>query len=111
MDEDEFEYIVLINDEEQHSLWPSFKEIPLGWKQVGPTGTKAECLEYVEEAWPDITPLSVRKRMAEYKAQAEAKAKAEAEAHAGDVVDVETEAEVVVETETEEKDDAKATKH
>jgi hypothetical protein len=35
---------------------------PLGWRQVGPVGTKAECLAYVEEAWPDITPLSVRRR-------------------------------------------------
>jgi MbtH protein len=56
-------YIVLINSEEQHSLWPAHKAIPAGWRQVGPTGSKAECLEYVEKAWTDITPLSVRNRM------------------------------------------------
>ncbi len=55
-------YIVLINHEEQHSLWPAYKAIPGGWRQVGPRGSKAECLEYVEKVWTDITPLSVRKR-------------------------------------------------
>ena len=65
MDDDKFEYMVLVNDEEQHSLWPTFKEIPKGWRQVGPVGTKAECLAYVEEVWTDITPLSVRKQMEE----------------------------------------------
>ena len=53
-------YIVLINHEEQHSLWPVNKAIPAGWRQVGPCGAKAECLEYVEKAWTDITPLSAR---------------------------------------------------
>ncbi|WP_368669444.1 MbtH family protein [Roseibium sp. RKSG952] len=66
VDDDRFEYMVLINDEEQHSLWPTFKAIPSGWMQVGPVGSKKDCLAYVEKAWPDITPLSVRKRMAEY---------------------------------------------
>jgi MbtH protein len=69
---------VLVNDEEQHSLWPTFKEIPLGWRQVGPVGTKAECLAYVEEAWPDITPLSVRKALAEAKAKREQSGESEA---------------------------------
>jgi len=69
MDDDKFEYMVLVNDEEQHSLWPTFKEIPPGWKQVGPVGTKQECLDYVETAWPDITPLSVRKQMEAAKAE------------------------------------------
>ena len=63
--EDRFEYQVLVNHEEQYSLWPTFKEIPKGWRQVGPVGTKAECLAYVEEVWTDITPLSVRKQMEE----------------------------------------------
>jgi len=55
------EYMVLRNDEDQHSLWPSFKEIPAGWSQVGPVGTQEECQVYVDENWPDITPLSARK--------------------------------------------------
>jgi MbtH protein len=58
-------YTVLINDEEQYSLWLSHKEIPAGWKSVGITGTKAECMEYVDKVWTDITPLSVRKRLAQ----------------------------------------------
>ena len=57
-------FVVLINDEEQHSLWPAQKSIPAGWRIVGPRGSKAECLEYVERVWTDITPLTVRKRMA-----------------------------------------------
>ena len=58
-------YIVLINDEEQYSLWLSHKEIPAGWKSVGVSGTKTECMAYVDKVWTDITPLSVRKRMAQ----------------------------------------------
>lgn len=54
------EFIVLINDEEQHSLWPSAKEIPAGWTQVGPTGSWDECTAYVDENWTDIAPLSHR---------------------------------------------------
>ena len=66
MTEEDFEYQVLVNHEEQYSLWPTFRDIPNGWKQIGPIGTKQECLDYVNEVWADITPLSVRKRMAEY---------------------------------------------
>lgn len=58
--DDRFDYMVLKNDEDQHSLWPSFKEIPPGWVQVGPIGTKDECVAYVDENWTDITPLSQR---------------------------------------------------
>ena len=61
---DDGEYMVLVNDEEQHSLWPAFKPIPAGWRQVGPVGPKAQCLAYVEAAWPDISPRSVRERLA-----------------------------------------------
>lgn len=58
--DDRFDYMVLKNAEDQHSLWPSFKEIPPGWEQVGPIGTKDECVAYVDEHWTDITPLSQR---------------------------------------------------
>ncbi|MEM6846625.1 MAG: MbtH family protein [Pseudomonadota bacterium] len=71
MDDERYEFMVLVNDEEQHSLWPTFKDIPPGWRQVGPVGKKEVCLAYVEEAWPDITPLSVRKALAEAKARRE----------------------------------------
>jgi MbtH protein len=58
-------YTVLVNEEEQHSLWPSHKPIPAGWRSVGIHGPKADCLEYIERNWTDITPLSVRKRLAQ----------------------------------------------
>ncbi len=57
-------YIVLVNDEEQYSLWPDHKAIPAGWRSVEKRGTKVECLAFIEEVWHDITPLSVRRRLA-----------------------------------------------
>ncbi len=68
MDDERYEYMVLVNDEEQHSLWPTFKDIPPGWRQMGPVGKKEECLAYIEEVWTDITPLSVRKALAAVRA-------------------------------------------
>lgn len=59
--ETELEYIVLINDEEQYSLWPAAKHAPEGWSQTGPTGTKEECEAYVDENWTDMTPKSARR--------------------------------------------------
>jgi MbtH protein len=58
-------YTVVLNHEEQYSIWPGHKQIPAGWKAAGKEGTKTECLEYVEEVWTDMRPLSLRKRMAE----------------------------------------------
>ncbi|TVP72274.1 MAG: MbtH family protein [Rhodobacteraceae bacterium] len=54
------EFMVLINHEGQHSLWPTELEVPAGWTQVGPTGSEDVCLAYVTEHWTDITPLSAR---------------------------------------------------
>ena len=64
-DEDKTIYTVVVNHEEQYSIWPVGKEIPLGWKEVGKTGPKAECLERIKELWTDMRPLSVRRRMEE----------------------------------------------
>ncbi|MHC4618923.1 MAG: MbtH family protein [Planctomycetota bacterium] len=58
-------YKVVINHEEQYSIWPVGRENPLGWRSVGKSGTKAECLAYIEEVWTDMRPLSLRKRMQE----------------------------------------------
>lgn len=56
-------YHVLVNDEDQHSLWPSFAEIPDGWRSVlGPENRDA-CLSYVEEHWTDLRPKSLREQM------------------------------------------------
>ena len=57
-------YLVLVNEEEQYSLWPRSNAIPNGWKQVK-EGTKAECSAYVKEVWTDMRPLSLRKKMEE----------------------------------------------
>ncbi len=54
---------VVVNDEEQYSIWPVERENPAGWRDAGKTGTKQECLAYVEEVWTDMRPLSLRKQM------------------------------------------------
>jgi MbtH protein len=58
-------YKVVVNHEEQYSIWPGDRENPLGWKDAGKSGPKAECLAYVEEVWTDMRPLSLRKHMEE----------------------------------------------
>jgi MbtH protein len=64
-DEDTRTYQVVINHEEQYSIWFADKEIPPGWRPVGKGGPKAECLAYIEEVWTDMRPLSLRKSMQE----------------------------------------------
>lgn len=56
-------YKVLINHEEQYSLWPDYKAVPTGWREAGKQGTKADCLAYVEQVWTDMRPLSLRHTM------------------------------------------------
>ncbi len=58
-------YKVVINHEEQYSIWPADKENAPGWKDVGKQGTKQECLDYIKEVWTDMRPLSLRKKMEE----------------------------------------------
>jgi MbtH protein len=57
------EFIVLVNGEEQYSIWPSAKAVPLGWRQVGPKASKAECLAFVEQHWTDMRPKSLQDQM------------------------------------------------
>ena len=64
-DEDTTIYHVVVNHEEQYSIWPEYKEVPKGWKTVGRTGPKQECLDYIKDVWTDMRPLSLRKAMAE----------------------------------------------
>lgn len=61
--EDKTIYIVVVNHEEQYSIWPAYREKPAGWRDTGKSGLKHECLQYVEEVWTDMRPLSLRKRM------------------------------------------------
>ncbi len=56
-------YLVVVNAEEQYSIWPMDKAIPPGWSAVGKQGPKSECLHYIEEVWTDMRPLSLRRRM------------------------------------------------
>ena len=64
-EEDKTIYKVVVNHEEQYSIWPEDRDIPLGWREVGRSGPKAQCLEYIEEVWTDMRPLSLRKQMEE----------------------------------------------
>jgi MbtH protein len=61
--EDTTVYTVVVNHEEQYSIWPADRELPLGWNAAGKTGLKAECLEYIKEVWTDMRPLSLRQQM------------------------------------------------
>jgi uncharacterized protein YbdZ (MbtH family) len=63
--EDNTVYKVVVNHEEQYSIWPTYKEIPSGWNDAGKSGAKAECLSYIKEIWSDMRPLSLRKKMEE----------------------------------------------
>jgi MbtH protein len=58
--EDTTIYRVVVNGEEQYSIWPESRELPAGWKDGGKSGTKAECLAYIKEVWTDMRPLSLR---------------------------------------------------
>ena len=58
-------YKVVVNHEEQYSLWPVDRENALGWKDTGKQGSRNECLAYIKEVWTDMRPLSLRKKMEE----------------------------------------------
>ncbi len=53
-------YGVVVNHEEQYSIWPADRENPRGWKDAGKSGQKKDCLAYIEEVWTDMRPLSLR---------------------------------------------------
>lgn len=59
-------WCVVLNHEEQYSIWPAERDLPLGWREEGVRGTRAECLAHIEEVWTDMRPLSLRKQMAEF---------------------------------------------
>ena len=73
-DDEDGRFFVLVNDEDQHSLWPTFSEVPQGWRVVFGEDTRAACLEYVEKNWTDMRPRSLREAM-----EADAAARAGAE--------------------------------
>ena len=61
--EDTRQYNVVANHEDQYSIWFADREPPSGWRTVGKSGTKKECLDYVNELWTDMRPLSLRRKM------------------------------------------------
>ena len=63
--EDKTVYKVVVNHEEQYSIWPADRENPPGWRDAGKSGLKQECLDHIKEVWTDMRPLSLRKRMDE----------------------------------------------
>jgi MbtH protein len=65
--EDTTTYRVVVNHEEQYSIWPSEKKLPLGWTATGTTGSRTECLARIKEVWTDMRPLSLRLKMDQHK--------------------------------------------
>jgi MbtH protein len=59
----EQKYQVVMNHEEQYSIWPDDKSLPAGWREAGRRGTRDECLAYIREVWTDMRPLSLRRQM------------------------------------------------
>jgi MbtH protein len=57
------QHAVVVNDEEQYSIWPAERDLPAGWRRDGFTGTEAECLAYIDETWTDMRPASLRRWM------------------------------------------------
>jgi MbtH protein len=78
-EEDTREYKVVVNHEEQYSIWLAYKVNPLGWIDVGPRGTKEQCLKYIGEVWTDMRPLSLRKKMEEAERRQKAAAASQSE--------------------------------
>ncbi|WP_328540615.1 MbtH family protein [Streptomyces sp. NBC_00344] len=65
VDEDNRTYRVVVNHEEQYSIWFTGRELPTGWAPTGFEGPKADCLAHIDEVWTDMRPLSLRLRMAD----------------------------------------------
>jgi MbtH protein len=63
-DDEEGRFLVLVNDEDQHSLWPVFADVPAGWRIVFGEDSRQRCLDYVEEKWTDMRPRTLRESMA-----------------------------------------------
>jgi MbtH protein len=61
--EDTRTYSVVVNDEEQYSIWLADRPLPAGWRAEGKTGPKADCLAHIKEVWTDMRPLSLRRQM------------------------------------------------
>lgn len=65
IDEASIRYDVVMNEEQQYSIWPADRPIPTGWQRDGFTGTKQECLDHIDQLWTDMRPRSLREAMSE----------------------------------------------
>jgi len=68
-EEDTTIYQVVVNHEQQYSIWPEYKEIPGGWRTAGKIGDKQACLDYIKDVWTDMRPLSLQIHMQQTAAQ------------------------------------------
>jgi MbtH protein len=59
-------HAVVVNDEEQYSIWPQARDLPPGWRRDGFTGTEDECLAYIDETWTDMRPASLRRWISDH---------------------------------------------
>ncbi|MET7395819.1 MbtH family NRPS accessory protein [Dactylosporangium sp. NPDC005572] len=59
------QYLVVVNHEEQYSIWAADRDLPPGWRAEGTAGSRDECLDHIERVWTDMRPLSLRQRMAD----------------------------------------------
>ncbi|PYC16941.1 MbtH family protein [Pseudomonas mosselii] len=64
-DNDQITFCVVLNDEEQYSIWPQNRELPAGWRAEGTSGTRQACLDHIDQVWTDMRPLSLRRWMQE----------------------------------------------
>lgn len=62
-DDEKGEFLILVNDEGQHSLWPVQFDLPAGWRTIGPRGERQMCLAWIDENWTDMRPLSLVREM------------------------------------------------
>lgn len=63
-DREDITFHVVLNDEDQYSIWPDYKETPAGWRREGFSGDKAACLAHIDRVWTDMRPRSLREAMA-----------------------------------------------
>ena len=63
IDDSEATFLVVINGEEQYSVWPAHRAVPAGWRATGFSGPRASCLAHIETVWTDMRPLSLRRAL------------------------------------------------
>jgi len=62
-DDEEGEFVVLVNEERQHSLWPAHLDVPPGWSTTGPRGQREVCMQWIDNNWTDLRPASLIREM------------------------------------------------